>query len=121
MSMPFFVISATLANVPPLCFGPQPHPRHIQPRNRNRHSRQQGHKSSPNLRPHIFSTSGEVPHSELILKHLRSPEPFSSIGSWGALGWQEVILPYGNPNGPALGRKWVPLVESLNDTTAEYP
>jgi hypothetical protein len=65
--------------------------------------------------------AGEVPHSELILKHLRSPEPFSSIGSWGALGWQEVILPYGNPNGPALGRKWVPLVESLNDTTAEYP
>ncbi|KAL5094812.1 hypothetical protein Trisim1_005544 [Trichoderma cf. simile WF8] len=67
--------------------------------------------------------SGRVPDAEAIRAGLCSPEP-RDLGWWTALGWQEEMLPYGNPDGPTLARKWVPLMEAQNGSVsnvAEYP
>lgn len=63
---------------------------------------------------------GRVPGSEEIRTALRSPNP-RDVGRWSALGWQEEILPHGNPDGPSLGRTWVPLMDPQNGSAAEYP
>ncbi|KAG5988062.1 hypothetical protein E4U43_004845 [Claviceps pusilla] len=63
---------------------------------------------------------GRVPDSERIRAALGSPSP-QDIGPWSVLGWQEEILPYGNADGPALGRKWVPIFERQKDRAAAYP
>lgn len=63
---------------------------------------------------------GRVLGSDRIRAALRSPNP-QSMGAWSALGWQEEILPYGNADGPALGRKWIPCMEIQNDEAAAYP
>ncbi|KAL6791298.1 hypothetical protein GGI42DRAFT_185572 [Trichoderma sp. SZMC 28013] len=67
--------------------------------------------------------SGQIPDVEAIRAGLRSPEP-RDLGRWTALGWQEEMLSYGNPDGPTLARKWVPLMEAQNGSlsnVAEYP
>lgn len=64
--------------------------------------------------------AGQVPGAEVIRAALRSPGP-RGVGRWSALGWQEEMLPHGNPDGPCLGRKWVPLTELQNGTAADYP
>ncbi|KAL6875254.1 hypothetical protein J3F83DRAFT_759792 [Trichoderma novae-zelandiae] len=67
--------------------------------------------------------SGRVTDAEAIRAGLCSPEP-RDLGSWTALGWQEELLPYGNPDGPTLARKWVPLMEAQNGSMsnlAQYP
>ncbi|KAI9151615.1 hypothetical protein HJFPF1_08822 [Paramyrothecium foliicola] len=64
--------------------------------------------------------SRRVPDAELIIRQLRSPEP-QFLDSWSSLGWQEELLPYGNADGPSLGRKWVPLAEPQNGMVAAYP
>ncbi|KAK5995247.1 hypothetical protein PT974_03646 [Cladobotryum mycophilum] len=64
--------------------------------------------------------SGRVPDADMIRAGLRSPEP-RDLGPWTALGWQEDMLPFGNPDGPSLARKWVPLMEPPNGSVAEYP
>ncbi|KAH6605924.1 hypothetical protein Trco_005077 [Trichoderma cornu-damae] len=67
--------------------------------------------------------SGRVPEAEAIRAGLCSPEP-RDLGWWTALGWQEDLLPYGNPDGPTLARKWVPLMDAQNGSmpnVAEYP
>ncbi|KID78258.1 uncharacterized protein G6M90_00g040650 [Metarhizium brunneum] len=51
---------------------------------------------------------------------LCSPTP-QDMGPWSPLGWQEEILPYGNADGPSLGRKWVPFVERQGNPEAAYP
>lgn len=61
-----------------------------------------------------------VEGSESILKLLSSPEP-RSFDKWSVLGWQEEIIPYASPNGPALGRQWVPIMEPQNGTQTAYP
>ncbi|KND90611.1 hypothetical protein TOPH_04679 [Tolypocladium ophioglossoides CBS 100239] len=63
---------------------------------------------------------GRVPGSEEIRTALRSPNP-RDMGQWSALGWQEEILPQGNPDGPSLSRTWIPLMEPQNGSAAEYP
>ncbi|KAG5986834.1 hypothetical protein E4U54_005247 [Claviceps lovelessii] len=63
---------------------------------------------------------GRVPDAERIRAALGSPSP-QDIGPWSVLGWQEEILPYGNADGPALGRKWVPIFERQKDRAAAYP
>ncbi|KAG5974977.1 hypothetical protein E4U55_007916 [Claviceps digitariae] len=63
---------------------------------------------------------GRVPESERIRAALGNPSP-QDIGPWSVLGWQEEILPYGNADGPALGRKWVPIFERQKDRAAAYP
>ncbi|KAL7918046.1 hypothetical protein ACQKWADRAFT_305291 [Trichoderma austrokoningii] len=60
---------------------------------------------------------------ELIRQGLCSPEP-RDLGRWTALGWQEELLPYGNPDGPTLARKWVPLANAQSgpmSNVSEYP
>ncbi|OTA07375.1 hypothetical protein A9Z42_0082610 [Trichoderma parareesei] len=67
--------------------------------------------------------SGRVADAEAIRAGLCSPEP-RDLGWWTALGWQEEMLPYGNPDGPTLARKWVPLMDTQNGSlskVAEYP
>ncbi|PTB69161.1 hypothetical protein BBK36DRAFT_1113846 [Trichoderma citrinoviride] len=67
--------------------------------------------------------SGRVADAEAIRAGLCSPEP-RDLGWWTALGWQEEMLPYGNPDGPTLARKWVPLMEAQNgpmSNVTEYP
>lgn len=67
--------------------------------------------------------SGGVPEAAAIQAGLCSPEP-RDLGPWTALGWEEEMLPYGNPDGPTLARKWVPLMELRNGSVpnvAEYP
>ncbi|KAL7787883.1 hypothetical protein V8C37DRAFT_411878 [Trichoderma ceciliae] len=67
--------------------------------------------------------SGRVAEAEAIRAGLCSPEP-RDLGWWTALGWQEEMLPYGNPDGPTLARKWVPLMETQNgpiSNAPEYP
>ncbi|KAG5929195.1 hypothetical protein E4U42_006855 [Claviceps africana] len=63
---------------------------------------------------------GLVPESERIRAALGNPSP-QDIGPWSVLGWQEEILPYGNADGPALGRKWLPIYERQKDRAAAYP
>ena len=65
---------------------------------------------------------GQVADSERLWMALRSPNP-QDLGRWSALGWQEELLPYGNPDGPSLGRKWVPPTEpeSHAGPTAAFP
>jgi hypothetical protein len=77
-------------------------------------------RESRRLRALDAVMAGMVPDAELILRHLRNPEP-QFLDRWSALGWQEEILPYGNPDGPALGRKWVPLADVQRAVVAEYP
>ncbi|KYK55811.1 hypothetical protein DCS_07775 [Drechmeria coniospora] len=64
--------------------------------------------------------SGRVTVREAIRTGLRRPMPHD-MGRWGALGWQEEILPYGINDGPSLGRTWVPLMEVQNGSAADYP
>ncbi|KAL6893071.1 hypothetical protein HDV57DRAFT_220011 [Trichoderma longibrachiatum] len=67
--------------------------------------------------------SGRVADAEAIRAGLSSPEP-RDLGWWTALGWQEEMLPYGNPDGPTLARKWVPLKNAQDGSlskVAEYP
>jgi hypothetical protein len=64
--------------------------------------------------------AGTVPDAERLLRQLRSAEP-QFLDEWNALGWQEEILPYGNADGPALGRKWSPVAEPQRAVVAEYP
>ncbi|KAK2591161.1 hypothetical protein QQS21_011155 [Conoideocrella luteorostrata] len=63
---------------------------------------------------------GRVPESDHIRAALRSPIP-QDMGPWSVLGWQEEILPNGNADLPALGRKWVPYLETRHEPAAEYP
>ncbi|KAF7560822.1 hypothetical protein G7046_g3315 [Stylonectria norvegica] len=63
--------------------------------------------------------AGRISNWEQILTQLSSPEP-RYFDKWSALGWKEEILPGGSPNGPALGRSWVPLMTLQNGTT-QYP
>ncbi|PHH86466.1 hypothetical protein CDD83_10211 [Cordyceps sp. RAO-2017] len=64
-------------------------------------------------------TSGQVTVPEVIRTGLRSPAP-ADVGRWSVLGWQEEMV-YANAEGPSLVRKWIPLMDSLNGSTAEYP
>lgn len=64
--------------------------------------------------------AGRVADSDTIRAALRAPEP-RSMNEWSALGWQEELLPYGNADGPSLGRKWAPLTEPQNGPVSEYP
>ncbi|KPM39599.1 hypothetical protein AK830_g6970 [Neonectria ditissima] len=64
--------------------------------------------------------NGRIPGWESIWKQLSTPEP-RYFDQWSALGWKEEISQYGNPEGPALGRTWVPLMEPQNGNAAEYP
>ncbi|KAG6029956.1 hypothetical protein E4U40_000196 [Claviceps sp. LM458 group G5] len=61
-----------------------------------------------------------VPEAEGIRVALGNPSP-QDMGPWSALGWQEEVLPYGNADGPSLGRKWVPVLPGVRDTAAAYP
>jgi hypothetical protein len=63
---------------------------------------------------------GRIKSSIPIRSALCSPTPHD-MGPWSALGWQEEILPYGNADGPSLGRKWVPFVEAQRSPEAAYP
>ena len=63
---------------------------------------------------------GRIANTDHIRSLLRSPTP-QNLGPWSAVGWQEEILPYGNPDGPSLGRKWVPFAEPPKGPGAEYP
>lgn len=63
---------------------------------------------------------GRVPDAEELRASLRAPEP-RSVPRWGALGWHEEMLPYGNPDGPSLGRKWAPLLAPHSGPVADYP
>ncbi|KAG6007145.1 hypothetical protein E4U21_006329 [Claviceps maximensis] len=63
---------------------------------------------------------GRVSESERIRAALGNPSP-QDIGPWSVLGWQEEILPYGNADGPTLGRKWVPIYERRKERPAAYP
>lgn len=65
-------------------------------------------RESLRLRALQIITSGRVANASAIVEALRAPEP-RDTGRWGILGWQEEILPYGNADGPSLGRKWSPL------------
>lgn len=66
----------------------------------------------------------KVPNSGVIVSKLRSPEPQAG-DEWSVLGWVEEMLPYGNMDGPSLGRKWVPVSVSQNGGSgypvADYP
>lgn len=64
--------------------------------------------------------SGDVPDADSIRQGLCSPEP-RDLGWWTALGWQEELLPYGNPDGPTLARKWVPLVGHQSGPVSNVP
>ncbi|KAM0265696.1 hypothetical protein ACHAQJ_000130 [Trichoderma viride] len=64
--------------------------------------------------------SGGIPEAETIQAGLCSPEP-RDLGWWTALGWQEEMLPYGNPDGPTLARKWIPLQSGPMSNVPEYP
>ncbi|OAA79279.1 hypothetical protein LEL_02765 [Akanthomyces lecanii RCEF 1005] len=61
-----------------------------------------------------------VPDAEELRASLRAPEP-RNMPRWGALGWHEEMLPYGNPDGPSLGRKWAPLSAPHSGPVADYP
>lgn len=67
---------------------------------------------------------GKVPNSGVIISKLRSPEPQAG-DEWSVLGWVEEMLPYGNMDGPSLGRKWVPVSVGQNGgpgyAVADYP
>ncbi|RGP60624.1 topoisomerase ii-associated [Fusarium longipes] len=62
-----------------------------------------------------------IPQWEIVSKQLSTPEPRNYIGPWGALGWQEEILPFGPSESPSLSRTWVPLTNSQPMTQAAYP
>ncbi|UNI22742.1 hypothetical protein JDV02_008605 [Purpureocillium takamizusanense] len=64
--------------------------------------------------------NGQIADSDAIRVGLRNPIP-QDLGRWTALGWQEELLPFGNPDGPSLGRKWVPLMDAQPLPAAEYP
>ncbi|ATY65237.1 hypothetical protein A9K55_004272 [Cordyceps militaris] len=63
---------------------------------------------------------GRVLDAEELRASLRAPEP-RHMPQWGALGWHEEMLPYGNPDGPSLGRKWAPLSAPQGGPVADYP
>lgn len=63
---------------------------------------------------------GRVADAEMLRASLRAPEP-RNMPQWGALGWHEEMLPYGNPDGPSLGRKWAPMSAPPGLPVAEYP
>ncbi|KAG8424028.1 hypothetical protein J3458_000864 [Metarhizium acridum] len=63
---------------------------------------------------------GRLQSSLSLRSALCSPTP-QDMGPWSPLGWQEEILPYGNADGPSLGRKWVPFVEPQRNPEAAYP
>jgi hypothetical protein len=62
-----------------------------------------------------------IPQWEFVSNQLSTPEPRNYIGPWGALGWQEEILPFGPSESPALSRTWAPLTNSQTITQAAYP
>ncbi|KOS21263.1 hypothetical protein ESCO_006864 [Escovopsis weberi] len=64
--------------------------------------------------------AGRVPDAGKIREGLRRPEP-QDLGPWTAVGWQEDVLPYGNANGPSLGRRWAPIMEPPTGLTSVYP
>ncbi|RFU72146.1 hypothetical protein TARUN_10117 [Trichoderma arundinaceum] len=64
--------------------------------------------------------SGRVPEAKSIRAGLCSPEP-KDLGWWTVLGWQEEMLPYGNPDGPTLARKWTPLMDAQNGPISNVP
>jgi hypothetical protein len=64
--------------------------------------------------------AGQIADSDAIRNNLRAPEP-RNMAVWSVLGWQEELLPYGNADGPSLGRKWSPLTEPQNGPVSEYP
>ncbi|KAM0351948.1 hypothetical protein ACHAPU_002464 [Fusarium lateritium] len=57
---------------------------------------------------------------EVITQQLSKTTP-QYVGRWSALGWQEEILPFGPSDSPALGRTWVPLINSQMSSQAAYP
>ncbi|OAA70619.1 hypothetical protein ISF_02593 [Cordyceps fumosorosea ARSEF 2679] len=63
---------------------------------------------------------GRVLDADALRAGLRAPEP-RNMPQWGALGWHEEMLPYGNPDGPSLGRKWAPLPAPQGVSIADYP
>ncbi|KAM3468459.1 hypothetical protein MY5147_007908 [Beauveria neobassiana] len=65
-------------------------------------------------------SDGRVPGARELRASLRAPEP-RDMPQWGALGWHEEMLPYGNPDGPSLGRKWAPLSAPQGGPVADYP
>lgn len=65
-------------------------------------------------------SDGRVPGAGELRASLRAPEP-RDMPQWGALGWHEEMLPYGNPDGPSLGRKWAPLSAPQGGPVADYP
>ncbi|KAJ6439720.1 Major facilitator superfamily transporter [Purpureocillium lavendulum] len=64
--------------------------------------------------------NGDVLEANAICMGLRNPNP-QDLGRWTPLGWQEELLPFGNPDGPSLERKWVPLMDTQGNAAAEYP
>ncbi|KAM3565119.1 hypothetical protein MY1884_000369 [Beauveria asiatica] len=65
-------------------------------------------------------SDGRVPGAGELRASLRAPEP-RDMPQWGALGWHEEMLPYGNPDGPSLGRKWAPLSAPQGGPVTDYP
>ncbi|KAI1069219.1 hypothetical protein LB507_008769 [Fusarium sp. FIESC RH6] len=65
--------------------------------------------------------SQQIPQWEIVSSQLSTPEPRNYIGPWGALGWQEEILPFGPSESPTLTRTWAPLTNSQTTTQAAYP
>ncbi|KHO01581.1 uncharacterized protein MAM_00582 [Metarhizium album ARSEF 1941] len=63
---------------------------------------------------------GGLQSSISLRSALCNPAP-QDMGRWSPLGWQEEVLPYGNADGPSLGRKWVPSVEPQRTSEAAYP
>ncbi|KJZ71663.1 hypothetical protein HIM_08975 [Hirsutella minnesotensis 3608] len=51
---------------------------------------------------------------------LRSPTP-QDVGRWSSLGWQEEMVACSGPEAVALVRSWVPLRETQNGSSGDYP
>ncbi|RGP59881.1 topoisomerase ii-associated [Fusarium sporotrichioides] len=63
----------------------------------------------------------QIPQWEIVSNQLSIPEPRNYIGPWGALGWQEEIVPFGPSESPTLNRTWTPLTNFQTTTQAAYP
>ncbi|KAF4968837.1 hypothetical protein FSARC_3866 [Fusarium sarcochroum] len=62
----------------------------------------------------------QFPEWEVVWQQLSKPEP-RYVGLWSALAWQEEVLPFGPSDSPALGRTWIPFMQSQNSSQAAYP